>query len=186
MNNDPIDEPEWWRSRYSGVEPSGHTLRAAFPDRWFRIHSLPQSKRYPDNVSDWKTLIARHRSISDAVLGAQPVCYLVTPWWCWKESCFSEFELRAIPSLPEYRPAPDELPSGGYYGARVTWNFERFEPVLRDVAEDKVRTTVILENEPAAYAPYDGGADLFLPNKQRRDSLREDFKKFLSSRPDGL
>ncbi len=186
MSTDAIDDVEWWRRRYSDVEPSGHTLRAAFPNRWFRIHSLPESKRYPEDASDWVTLIDRHRSVSSTVLGARPVCYIVTPWWCWKESCFSAFEMRSIPSLPEFRPDPDEPPSGGFYGARITWDFEQFEPVLREVAEDRVRATVISEGSLAAYAPYDGGADLFLPDEQKRDEIKEGFREFLSSRPDGL
>jgi hypothetical protein len=186
MGTDPIDDAEWWRQRYSDAEPVGYSLRAAFSERWVRIHSLQRSKRYPEDSSDWATLIDRHRTVSSKVLGTPSMCYLITPWWCWQDACFSSFELRSMPSLPEFRPEPDEPPSGGYSGKRIQWDFDQFEPVLRAVAEDVVSATVVSEDELRVYAPYDGGADLFLPDSDSRDAVRDSFRDFLSRRTDGL
>lgn len=129
--NHPINNIEWWQRRYSDSQPIGWALRHSFPERWFRMHSLPDGQRYPDSDSDWATLIDRHRSVANEVISPKSSCYLITPWCCANDDCFADFSLRFISSLPEYQPNPDEPPTGGYFGTRIEWDFDRFEPVLR-------------------------------------------------------
>lgn len=43
---------EIWTTYFSELAPVGHVLRKALPDRWLRVHSLPQSKRYPESDVD--------------------------------------------------------------------------------------------------------------------------------------
>lgn len=182
----PIDDVEWWRRRYSDTQPIGWALRHSFPNRWLRIHSLPEAKRYPNDDADWDILLDRHRRVLNAIIPPKSLCYLITPWSCAKDDCFSDYSLRLIASLPKFRPEPDEPPTGGYFGARIEWEFDRFEPVLRAAANWESLSCVVLEDRFCAYAPYDGGADLFLPDASTRDTLKSRFTEYLSDREDGL
>ncbi len=69
----------WWAERFGEVLPLGYKLRSAFPDRWFRIHSLPESKRYANDDREYDILIERQRVLADEVLGPRAPCLLVTP-----------------------------------------------------------------------------------------------------------
>lgn len=67
-----MKEPEdWWQSHYGAAIPIAHRLRFQVPDRWFRIHSLPQSKRYPQKPSEYSGLLARHNTVATDILGSQ-------------------------------------------------------------------------------------------------------------------
>lgn len=182
----PIDDVEWWRRRYSDTQPIGWALRHSFPNRWFRIHSLPEAQRYPADDADWDTLLHRHRAVSNELIQPKSPCYLITPWSCAKDDCFADYSLRLITSLPEFRPELDEPPTGGYFGARIEWDFDRFEPVLRAAAQWESLSCVVSEDRLCAYAPYDGGADLFLPDASTRDTLKGRFTEYLSDGEDGL
>jgi len=48
---------QWWRDRIGDVLPLGHILREYLHDRWFRIHSLPESKRWPTQETEYDALI---------------------------------------------------------------------------------------------------------------------------------
>jgi hypothetical protein len=184
--SEPIDDPLWFLRRYGSAQPIGWALRLAVPQRWFRIHSLPDSKRYPETQSDWNTLVARHREVSNALIPPGAACYLLTPWSCAKDACFSGFTLRPALALPEYHRDPDGPPSGGFFVTRFAWDFDSFEPVLRAVATWQTLASVIVEEDLVAYAPYGGGADLFLPDSPTRDAVKRRFAAYLSARSDGL
>jgi hypothetical protein len=183
---DPIDDPEWFLRRYGSVQPIGWALRGAFPQRWFRIHSLSESKRYPEDESDWDSLIKRHRQVSNALIPPGAPCYLLTPWSCVKDDCFSGFVLRPAPMVPEFHPDLEGAPTGGFLVSRFAWDFARFEPILRAVANWQTLACILSEDDLIAYAPYDGGADLFLPDSSSRDTMKQRFATYLSPRADGL
>lgn len=79
-------------------------------------------------------------------------------------------------------------------GARITqfvalveWQNGSFDEILRRVANDEIRyiSWMNIQNGEI-FAPYDGGADLFLSSTARRDELREQFKDWLSNHPEGF
>src|SRR5690348_5984436 len=52
-----------WQQQFPDAAPAAHRLRAAFPNRWVRFHSLPGSKRYPEEEDEYSTVLARHKRI---------------------------------------------------------------------------------------------------------------------------
>src|SRR5688572_12438686 len=60
--------PDWDR-RFPNCEPIGHHLRVAFADRWVRFHSLPDSKRYPEDETEYAELLARHNVVLGELAG---------------------------------------------------------------------------------------------------------------------
>jgi hypothetical protein len=47
-----------WAQRWPRTPPVGHLLRDLHRDRWVRFHSLPDSKRYPDSLEEYATILA--------------------------------------------------------------------------------------------------------------------------------
>lgn len=47
------------------VPPLADRLKHAFPDRWGRFHSLPESRRYPEDDADCRIALHRYNSILD-------------------------------------------------------------------------------------------------------------------------
>lgn len=59
---------QYWANEYPACPPIGFLLREKYKDRWFRIHSLPGSKRYPENDDEMREVLHRHNAILDALL----------------------------------------------------------------------------------------------------------------------
>src|SRR5262249_55088788 len=52
-----------WKRWFPDCEPIAHHLPVVFAERWVRFHSLPGSKRYPDNEAEYATVIERHNRV---------------------------------------------------------------------------------------------------------------------------
>ena len=177
---------QWWQEHFGDVEPIGYQLRKSLPERWFRIHSLPDSKRYPETDEEWQILLARHREVSEKLIPPGSKCCLLVPWGCNKYPCFSGLEFQPVPNLPLFQPDPEEEPEGPYLTASITWSFQAFEAVVRKVAMWQSLATVVAMETATIYAPYDGGADFILPDTPLRHAAREKFREYLSKLGSGL
>lgn len=62
---------EVWEKMFPLSPPVSHILRVAYPERWFRIHSLPESKRYPEDDAEWTILLARQNCLVEDLLGKE-------------------------------------------------------------------------------------------------------------------
>jgi hypothetical protein len=68
----------FWASNYPETVPISHYFKHDYSDRWFRIHSLPESKRYADNDQEWNILLQRQNQIITDLLGENSNFLLVT------------------------------------------------------------------------------------------------------------
>ena len=69
------------------------------------------------------------------------------------------------------------------------WQVGVFDSILRRVADDRISNvfmTGVREGAPWLFHPYDGGADVVLPNTSSRDELEQRYRDWLSSHPEGL
>jgi len=48
-----------WNKNFSNFPPVPSELKNYFKDRWLRIHTLPESKRYPENENEYAVIIKR-------------------------------------------------------------------------------------------------------------------------------
>src|SRR4051812_29506637 len=64
--------------KYFGGPPQFHLLRSTCKDRWFRIHALPESKRYPESLDEWATVLSRHNEMLSELLAAESEVLLLT------------------------------------------------------------------------------------------------------------
>lgn len=169
------------------MPPLGHILRVEYPGRWLRIYSLPDEKRYADTPIEYSTLLTRHNAVATAVLGIGAKCIIFAGRWKdhpqWetphqdlrglKETTWSLFQSMT----DEDEPAQTAM---NFWCAPVRWHPERFDELLRAVADDEEEFIVFASLQSGEiYAPYDGGADLILSSSLRRDELKQKFGAWL-------
>ena len=193
-----------WPGWYPDVPPIGHLMRERHPESWLRIHSLPDSKRYPDTKDEWAELLVRQNAVATAALGASSSCLLVSARFAEPREQMPELladsRLASSKALLTYAPRlvdggwPGEQAAGprsagirvGFYAAAVDWRSGAHDELLRAVASDEERFVIADCSSGRVYAPYDGGADLFFPDAPGRRAARETFRSWLSPLASGL
>ena len=175
-----------WQLFFGEQVPIAYLLRPQNADRWFRIHSLPESKRYPENEAEMRDVLRRHDLIASEVLGENAECGLFFPEHSLRKllpilSCVASATL-----FHHYENAEDGADIT-QMATQVVWQARQFDPLLRLVANDEIRYVSWINLESGeVFAPYDGGADLFLSSTQRRDDLRAHYVDWLSRHPEGV
>jgi hypothetical protein len=168
--------------------PAGFLARKAIPDRWLRIHSLPESKRYAQSESEQEELIARHNSVASYALGENCACTLFIARFGESQQWSAAEDLPLHGRLPVHAMAgndPDEPIQ--FFALHVTWHDGAFNDLIVASSEDQTGPLLFANlSTGAAYAPYDGGADLFFPSSTAVSAARSRFSQWLSARGDGL
>lgn len=146
--------------KFREIYPVSFIMRNAISDFWFRIHSLPESKRYPEDDTEWKILFERHRALTDAVLPEGSPCRV--HYTLFDNAGFSE---DLAPSLDwgDIRPLRYGDDETIYtQTAKAVWNFDAFKPWIRRRSDDDLGSISFHSlDTDAIYSPYDGGADIF-------------------------
>ena len=177
-----------WKSSFEGALPAGFLLRQCIPDRWLRVHSLPDARRYPRCAAEYEEILRRHNTVAAYVLGDGSSCSLFVARFGenrkWSDATF----LPLVGDMPSHSFAsedPDEPIQ--FFGLQVTWRQSVFDRLICAAADDKTGP-VLLANTASQtiYAPYDGGADLFFASPAAVAVARSMFRQWLSTREDGL
>lgn len=169
----------WWDEHHGGVAPLGFVLREARPERWLRVHSLPDSKRYPDTEDEWATLLSRQRDLAAELLGGATPAWLVIAgtYLDARGALLVPAGVALAPALErvvEHDALEDSEP-WTFHAAEVRWDFARFEPVLRAIANDEMRAVWVASESGRVFAPYDGGVDVIVESRVERERLRARF-----------
>ena len=189
----------FWNFCYPGANPISHDLRYFFPDRWFRIHSLPKSKRYADNEDEWTILLERQNAIITDFLGENSSMLLVTGGH-YSEGFIELHPIEEVTSIADIsfiyldtidlnKLSPEEYDEGQVYRPMFNeqeWQINRFDNILKDIAEDQLRAFFISIKNGCIVAPYDGGIDLICKDQKTKNFYKEKYKEWLSDRQDGL
>ena len=152
-------------------------LRSIYPERWLRIHSLPESKRYAESEEEWAELLLRHNIVATETLDEGSPCYLIRGLWIepdvYRQSWVADLE--------------GHEQSLQFNVTETVWNRSRHNVLLREVADEKVANIVFASRVTGqVYAPYDGGADLVFCNGQERNERKQLYRAWLSAHPEGL
>jgi len=188
-----------WTTRYPSSIPISYTLRNDYEDRWFRIHSLPDSKRYADNEAEWTTILSRQNAIITDVLGDGSRLLLVTGYYVFEgheelsspvdADSIRKFSFTSLDDIDLHNARPGENEAGEVFRpmfCSVTWSPGGFNDLLRDIAQDSVRAFFIAVDTDIIIAPYDGGVDIIVTNRAARDQYKSKYRDWLSKRDDGL
>lgn len=186
-----------WDRCFPECEPIGHHLRVAFPERWVRFHSLPESKRYPEDAAEYAEVALRHNTILGELACPSARVVLVTT-----EYSGSPVPSRTSPDLDAFDPgaAPwrtvamhrvnEGLVEPSYwhlFASAREWRPGQFDPLVRLVADDAVANVLVVAPDCAwVVHPYDGGMDVIAESNEARRLLRANHSAWLSTRADGL
>ena len=195
-----------WNQFHSGHAPIAHLMRHTGARHWQRFHSLPESKRYPDSKAEMRTVIARANAMAYATLGREDAWlvtsvfedddYIEPPPEADIRRWLERRERRQKRRFQRYAVRPtgmafrEEGDDGvrAIYAAPVRWGDRRFVPLLREIALDGAQSSWLwMSNRTGAvFAPYDGGADLFLPTADALVRAKARWSDWLSVHPSGL
>ncbi|MBW8760629.1 MAG: hypothetical protein JF586_23870 [Burkholderiales bacterium] len=174
-----------WHAKFGDALPAGFLCRQPLADRWFRIHSLPASKRYAETGSEYFELLHRQNSVASHVLGENAPC---TAFITRFGDCMHWEGDLPLSGSPEHVLSTWHDDDGlQLFALPVTWRAHSLDDLIIATADWKVGP-VLLANlqRGSAYAPYDGGADLFLPKPATAAAVRDRFQAWASRREDGL
>jgi hypothetical protein len=188
-----------WDSRWQDLQPIGHQLRSSAPATWLRLHSLPDSKRYASNDSEYEELLSRHLTVLAELSAAcgNPAGGIRLITASWSDSPEPEDRRPVLPAtLPlrtDWRSVPHDLTEPAFpvwahlHVNAVSLDDQVLVELLRLVADDAVADVIICPPDARwLYHPYDGGADVIAPDAPTRDLLRSRHADWLSALPSGL
>lgn len=185
-----------WQARFPSCEPDQEQLRNTFTRRWVRFHSLPGSKRYPGDESEYATVLARHNLIlGELATPGQRLTLLTTgysssPEPSRSESIWMELDPSAVPVrtfLMEEAEADFDASYWHVYASERDWYPGKFDELIRLVADDIVANVMIVPADCRwLIHPYDGGMDVIAECEEARDDLKSRHTDWLSLHPCGL
>jgi len=174
-----------WARWYPDAPPVGFLLSMAYPDRGFRVHTYPDSRRWPRSADDYRELVALHNPLASDVLGPPPhALILLDECARWQTGETARLVGSSAAELPLLAPLPDHLCDPDHddsqfevpmclFGREIVWQSGSFDHFIRAVADDAAMGLMFSLSTGHVYAPYDGGADVFFPTAEARNTVRE-------------
>lgn len=187
-----------WDREFPNCPPVGFLLRDAFRSRWVRFHSLPESKRYPEDEAEYQILLERHNAILSELVRQSLRVVLVTTGYSEspepgrRDAAVEELNpsARLWRTIPMHTAAPNYFDAPTYwhlFAGEWEWRPGSFDPLIRLVAADTVADVLIVEPECRwVLHPYDGGMDVIAETPAQRARLGSAYKDWLSIHPSGL
>jgi hypothetical protein len=190
----------YWTENFAETPPINHLFKHLLKERWLRIHSLPEAKRYADTAEEWAELLARqHTLFHDLMPGNQPF-YLLLGLYTQGENVFDKsiFEdydffktltFNELAKVDLYKMTGDWYDEGMFYTpyfAEVNNQPSDFDTILKAIANDEIRVFFLNTEQNCIIAPYDGGVDLILKDEKTRLFYSKKYENWLSERADGL
>jgi hypothetical protein len=183
----------YWIDEYPASPPIGFELRPRYTERWFRIHSLPLSKRYPQNDAERLEVLRRHNVVLDELLRPTDNFVLLS-------TGYSDESSPVLPKLLQTDPALRQesryafsvktdlgAPYWHFFISDQKWQSGDLDGVLMRIASDDIADVLVVgQKQKFVYAPYDGGADIFVRDSQTRTKLRALFSSWLPTSDSGL
>jgi len=187
-----------WNAMYPESIPISYFFRHDFSNRWFRIHSLPQSKRYAEKDEEWDILLSRQNQLINDLFIDNTKVLLVTGGYNWgeqttfitdEEEAFKPYKFVRLDNISLFEKNPNEYDKEEIYipaFAETIWTLNGHNNLLKAIATDTVRAFFLSFDKNIIIAPYDGGIDIVLKDHHTRDNFKEKYKQWLSEREDGL
>ena len=170
-------------------------MKSVYKDRWFRIHSLPESKRYAETEDEYQIIYQRQNEIISDVIGENEE--VVLSYGLYRDDQannnyqeiveFDEFE--KVDTLELHKIRPEESEEELYldiYANTTIWESNKRNEILKAIADNRIRMMIISFKKNRIISPYDGGVDLILESEEFRNKYRLKFQKWLSNHPKGL
>lgn len=193
MNQEEFNK--FWEINYPESYPIGHELKSVYPNRWLRIHSLPESKRYAETDNDYQIILERQNQLISDLFEENTEIIVsfglyeteLTKQDSKERTEFGEFEKSKTLDLHKIRTKEYEEDSfyDVYFKSDI-WKKNSKNEILKAIADDEFRAIFISPKQKCIVAPYDGGMDIIANTQEKRDELKTKYKDWLSEREDGL
>jgi hypothetical protein len=174
-----------WLAFRADRRPVGWMLRQDTSVPWVRFHSLPDSKRYPENDLEEGLVLRRAWALGDAILGRGTDCWQVE---CRPKELDLPYWNVPVTGVASSTFAVEE--DGGLWSSYVlpiTWRPDALDATLLAIANEQTGPTLwINRGTGEIFAPYDGGFDLFPSSADEVARLKAEYKEWLSSHAEGL
>ena len=169
--------PNEFLNFYPNQIPIAWLLRESNKHIWFRIHSLPESKRYAKTDNEYTELLKRHNQFATDVIGEKSEFLL---FWYGKNPSGGIHGQKVL----DY--SDDDVVIKVYYSSGI-WEAHNYDTFLRCVADDICSSSVFQAvGTGDIYAPYDGGADVIIRESKKLHALKTKYKKWFSTHESGM
>ncbi len=191
----------FWQQHFPDCPPVSYLFKYNLADRWFRFHSLPESKRYAEDETEVAELLARQNTVLLDAIETDSDCVLVSGSYADSplvenlKSCpaLAEFEFQEFAKLSKQDFDPDELePNEEPIYLTLFYTMHKLkrgslDEVLLCVANERIVNFFVVSCErQRIFAPYDGGVDVILKDAKERDDFKAKYKDWLSRHREGL
>lgn len=191
---------DYWAKNFSKTPPINHLFKQNLKERWLRIYSLPDAKRYANTPEEWAILLERQNTLFVDLMPCDAKICIVSGIFSNENTVF---EKEVFGTLPYHKTlnfkALDALDmhavSGDWYdeGMKFTPCFaeeiyapHKFDSILKSIANDEWRLFFLDPKTHTIIAPYDGGVDIILGEKYPLSIFTKKYENWLSKREDGL
>lgn len=177
-----------WAASFPNAAPAGFLCRHELPHRWLRIHSLPDAQRYAQNDAERRELLRRQNTAAQCVLGSSASCLLFAarfgPDAHWIDTALPQVNMAELTHTHSGHADGDPIQ---FFVAPLAWQTHAFDTLLTAVANNDTGQLLIFNpNTHTAFAPYDGGADLFTATPDAVPALKAELAAWRSPHPTGL
>lgn len=182
-----------WKRNFPKSSPLPHLFRQDYSSDWIRIKSLPGTKRYPTNDKDIETLLERQNAVITEVLGNNTRVFGITGEYDFdrdqtlprylKTQPFQKFTFVPIHPINMYEISRSEFKQGDLYQPYLTelvWTNGAFNDLLEAIAYDEARMFFMSVERKCLVAPYDGGIDLIISDREQYLFLADKFKEWMA------
>ncbi len=188
-----------WTINYPETVPISYLFRQDYSDRWFRIHSLPESKRYAENENEWKILLSRQNEIITDLFGFDTPILILTGEYNWgdntqihttdEEEILKPFSFVRLDNIELNQIDAEQYDEPEIYRPAFTqtiWKPNYHDKLLREIAIGNILAFFVSFEKNIIVAPYDGGIDFVLKDILTKKNHKNKYKQWLSEREDGL
>ncbi|MEW7292898.1 DUF3885 domain-containing protein [Aquimarina sp. 2304DJ70-9] len=190
-----IEFNKYWNTNYPESNPIGYKLRSIYQNRWLRIHSLPESKRYAESEEDYQIILERQNELFLKLMGENAdIIILIGQYEIEQKDGFlkefSDFgQFVKCKTVELHKIYPEEYDPDDFYNIYIkpdNWRKNSQNEMLKKIVDDEFRAIFICPKRNCILAPYDGGMDIIVDNQEKRNNLKAKYKDWLSEREDGM
>lgn len=185
---------KFWEDNFPKVNTIHYQLRTTLKDRWVRFHNLPESKRYPENEYENNLILKRQNSLITDLVGENNSLIILINIGDNKlkfKSLLPFENLTEIDGIVNNEEDSEDIEENELYSNQaiipLKWEEGIIDKFLLKIADDSLDSPIIIElKNKRLISPYDGGIDIILENKEKKDYYKNKYKEWLSKHPKGL